>query len=268
MFVTSAALLSARPLQGHNFKRVRSTRPSSRQPDPIRRRFRRPRSTSTVPRWRRSTTATQPGRSPGPGEINWDGGGSTATHPALTHSPYFSTAAAPTSRRPVSGFVRPPSTASCLDVRQSPPTRQDLPAVQPGAVLQPGRQQRDRSRVLCAGRRTNVPAADRRVRRRLLRVWIGRRTTSATGIASATSTVIEYLDWLDVNIFYRGIVPASPRRCELLSFFGILLSQGREVARVKDHDREQGAKPGRNDTRQRDIVMMDDFLSGEPKALP
>jgi hypothetical protein len=57
------------------------------------------------------------------------------------------------------------------------------------------------------------------------------------------------------------VVPASPGDASL-SFFGIVFNKAK-IARVKITTGNRA--PGRNDTRRRDIVMMDDFLYGEPQ---
>ncbi|MEQ1765421.1 MAG: hypothetical protein ABL984_19990 [Pyrinomonadaceae bacterium] len=72
-------------------------------------------------------------------------------------------------------------------------------------------------------------------------------------------TTIEYLDkW--GRILYRGIVPASPGTATL-SFFGILLEDA-DIASVRIF---AGDTPGPDDDRRSDIVMMDDFIYGEPQ---
>jgi hypothetical protein len=77
------------------------------------------------------------------------------------------------------------------------------------------------------------------------------------------STKIEYFD-ADGHRIFTGFVPASPGDGSL-SFFGILFDDPR-IARVRitagDH------RPGPDDEGQRDIVMMDDFIYGEPQPLP
>jgi hypothetical protein len=80
--------------------------------------------------------------------------------------------------------------------------------------------------------------------------------------AGRHSTRIEYFDSEGRRI-YTGFVPASPGDGSL-SFFGVVFSDAR-IARVRIVTGD--ANPGVDDTRK-DIVMMDDFLYGEPQALP
>ncbi|MEP7077316.1 MAG: hypothetical protein ABI878_16040 [Acidobacteriota bacterium] len=76
------------------------------------------------------------------------------------------------------------------------------------------------------------------------------------------NTVIEYYDARD-RLLFRSLVPASPGDGGL-SFFGIILNDAR-IARVRI---ATDAAPGRDDTADRDIVLLDDFIYGEPQALP
>ena len=77
------------------------------------------------------------------------------------------------------------------------------------------------------------------------------------------STLIEYLD-KDGRILFSSSVPASPGRGNL-SFFGIVFGDARIAAvRIQSGN----VAPGPNDDRHHDIVMMDDFIYGEPQLLP
>ena len=77
-----------------------------------------------------------------------------------------------------------------------------------------------------------------------------------------SSTVIEYFDRRGKRIFSSS-VPASPGDGNL-SFFGIKFEDARIAAvRIIAGD----VAPGPNDDRQHDIVMMDDFIYGEPQVL-
>jgi hypothetical protein len=80
--------------------------------------------------------------------------------------------------------------------------------------------------------------------------------------ASRHSTRIEYFDASNRKI-YTGFVPAAPGDGNL-SFFGVMFTDP-IIARVRIVTGD--VKPGANDT-ARDVVMMDDFVYGEPQALP
>jgi len=85
--------------------------------------------------------------------------------------------------------------------------------------------------------------------------------TGATSVVQKGS-LIEYFDKNGKLIFSSGI-PASPGDGSL-SFFGIKFDDAR-IASVRI--RTGNVAPGPNDDRQHDIVMMDDFIYGEPQLL-
>ena len=68
----------------------------------------------------------------------------------------------------------------------------------------------------------------------------------------------------DEKLLFKGVVPASPGDGSL-SFFGIVFKDAR-IARVRITS--GSVAPGPDDGEKRDIVMMDDFLYGEPQPLP
>jgi hypothetical protein len=76
------------------------------------------------------------------------------------------------------------------------------------------------------------------------------------------STLIEYYD-VDDKLIFRGSVPASPGDGSL-SFFGIVFEEA-IIARVRITT--GNVAPGPDDDEKHDIVMMDDFLYGEPQPL-
>ena len=76
------------------------------------------------------------------------------------------------------------------------------------------------------------------------------------------STLIEYLD-KDSRILFSSSVPASPGNGSF-SFFGIVFDDARIAAvRIQSGN----VAPGPSDDRQHDIVMMDDFIYGEPQLI-
>jgi hypothetical protein len=76
------------------------------------------------------------------------------------------------------------------------------------------------------------------------------------------STLIEYFDQ-DGRLLFSSFVPASPGDGSL-SFFGIVFDDAR-IARVRITT--GNVAPGPDDDGEHDIVMMDDFLYGEPQPL-
>jgi hypothetical protein len=78
---------------------------------------------------------------------------------------------------------------------------------------------------------------------------------------SATTVLLFY--GVDGNLLYRAEVPASEGEASF-SFVGVLFDEAR-VASVRI--RTGNALPGADDTRTRDVVMMDDFIYAEPQAV-
>jgi hypothetical protein len=77
---------------------------------------------------------------------------------------------------------------------------------------------------------------------------------------SKPSTSIEYFD-ADGKLLFSSFAPASPGDGGL-TFFGIVLEDAR-IARVLIT--AGNSAPGPDDTRKTDIVVMDDFIYGEPQ---
>jgi hypothetical protein len=82
------------------------------------------------------------------------------------------------------------------------------------------------------------------------------------GNPRGASTLMEYFD-RDGRLIFSGFVPASPGDGSL-SFFGIVFEDAR-IARVRITT--GNVPPGPNDDSENDIVMMDDFIYGEPQPL-
>ena len=77
-----------------------------------------------------------------------------------------------------------------------------------------------------------------------------------------SNRLIEYFDG-NGRLLFSSSVPASPGNGNL-SFFGIVFDDARIASvRIKTGD----VAPGPNDDRNHDIVMMDDFVYGEPQLL-
>ena len=218
---------------------------------------------STVDRFRAALGANN-GNAPGPidtgrREINWDGGGSTATSIVATPFNGFLVNRGASFTTPGTGFVQAPldglattfNNAEYATIFQpfSPvrlfsaidstvtiadffvPGGGDVPAVVQGfgAVF------------------SDVDQPDGSPRQ------YGERTASTS------------LRFYDVygRVLYRSVVPPSPGDASL-SFFGVLFDDAR-IARVKIVSGDLA--PGPDDQRRKDVVMMDDFIFGEPKAV-
>ena len=75
------------------------------------------------------------------------------------------------------------------------------------------------------------------------------------------STLVEYFD-ANGELLFSSFVPASPGNGSL-SFFGIVFPDAR-IARVRIVS--GNAIPGADDLGKQDVVMMDDFIYGEPQS--
>ena len=87
----------------------------------------------------------------------------------------------------------------------------------------------------------------------------GSRPNTKRGNRKA-STLMAYFD-ADGELLFSSFVPASPGDGSL-SFFGIVFRDAR-IARVRITS--GNVAPGPDDQGQQDIVMMDDFIYGEPQ---
>jgi len=99
---------------------------------------------------------------------------------------------------------------------------------------------------------------------------VDRPTGSGPASNRRASTLIRYFGTAPADddddddgekLLFEGVVPASPGDGSL-SFFGIVFKDAR-IARVRITS--GSVAPGPNDSRKRDVVMMDDFLYGEPQ---
>lgn len=85
--------------------------------------------------------------------------------------------------------------------------------------------------------------------------------TALSSVAQRGS-LIEYFD-KSGKLIFSSVIPAAPGDASL-SFFGIKFDDAR-IASVRI--RTGNVAPGPNDDRLHDIVMMDDFIYGEPQLL-
>ena len=77
------------------------------------------------------------------------------------------------------------------------------------------------------------------------------------------STLVEFFG-INGELLFSSFVPPSPGDGSL-TFFGVVFNDAR-IARVRITTGD--VAPGPDDDRKNDIVMMDDFIYGEPHALP
>jgi len=219
---------------------------------------------ATVDQFRAALGGGNNGNVPGPldtgrREINWDGGGSTAT--SLVPTPFtgflvnrgalFTTPGTGFVQAPVDGLATTFGNPDYLTIFQafSPvrlfsathsnvtnveffvPGGGDIPAVTTGfgAIF------------------TDVDQPDGRPRRR--------------GNTQA-STYLRFYDSYG-DLLYSSVVPPSPGDASL-SFFGVVFDDAR-IARIKIVSGD--VAPGPDDEKGSDVVVMDDFIFGEPRLV-
>ena len=224
---------------------------------------------STVDAFRAELGDPDNANNPGPlalgrREINWDGGGSDVTTDPVTpfnvflntRGAQFTTLGTGLSQAPLAGgpqgglvgLFNNPTYGTIFSTFS--PLRLFTPVgsnITQATFFQPGSNGAIRARVTGFGAVfTDVDRQD----------GSGEKYRGNRG----ASTIIEYFA-ANKRLLFRGVVPASPGDASL-SFFGIVFKDPR-IARVLITT--GNAAPGPNDNDRRDIVMMDDFIYGEPQ---
>ena len=199
-------------------------------------------------------------------EINWDGGNAANTTTSLTPTPVLDQFLVGRGARfttPGSGFVQaPPSGLASADVFNNPSYATIFKAFSPSRLFSaigsnvtdtlffvPGT-----SDVKAVTRGFGVVFSD-------VDLPDGGDDPSPKQGGKRASTLIEFFG-ADGELLFSSFAPASPGDGNQ-SFFGIVFDDAR-VARVRI---TVGATPGIDDIPKRDVVMMDDFIYGEPQAI-
>ena len=201
------------------------------------------------------------GQSSGRREINWDGGGSTAT--AIVGTPFtgFLANRGALFTTTGTGFVQAPL-AGLVDTFHNPTF---------ASIFQPFSLQRLFSPIDSNVTEVTffVPGPDNKpaTTNGFGAVFTDVDLPNGSGPGDTNgnrkaSTLIECFG-TDGGLIFSSFVPASPGDGSL-SFFGIVFGDAR-IARVRITSGD--APPGPNDDGTHDIVMMDDFLYGEPQPV-
>jgi hypothetical protein len=224
---------------------------------------------NTVEEYRTALGGQNNGIAPGPiadgrREINWDGGGSTAT--TITGTPLinFQAARGALFTTPGTGFVQAP-----LDGLVTTFNNQTY-----ATIFQPFSLQRLFSPINSNVTETTffVPGPDNNTKPATTKgfgaVFTDVDLPDGSGPGNKNgnrkaSTLIEYFG-ADGGLFYSTFVAASPGD-KSLSFIGIVFTDAR-IAKVRITSGDTA--PGPNDDGTHDIVMMDDFLYAEPQQIP
>jgi hypothetical protein len=205
------------------------------------------------------------GSDPGPlasgrREINWDGGGSDETTDPVTPFDGFLDSRGSQFTTPGTGLTQAPASggpqgglAVLLD---NPTYANTFTPFSPVRFFAPVGSNVTEARFFVPGSSGSIPAtvsgfgavfAD-----------VDQPDGSANGRAS---TLVEYYG-VGGKLLFKSYVPASPEKGSL-SFFGVRFDDAR-IARVRITTGNVALGP--NDNRRYDVVVMDDFLYGEPQA--
>ena len=192
-------------------------------------------------------------------EINWDGGGSTDTTPPVTPFNVFLNTRGAQFTTPGDGLSQAPPAGGAqggLATLFANPSYADIfRTFSAPRLFTPVGSRVTEGRFFVPGTNGGVRAAV---------TGFGAVFTDVDrpdGKRLVYDTQIEFFDAAERRIFI-GLVPSSPGDGSL-SFFGLVFDEP-TIARVRI---KTASHPGPNDSNA-DIVMMDDFLYGEPTPVP
>ena len=223
---------------------------------------------NTVDQYRNALGATNNGNAVGPlpnggREINWDGGGSTAT--AIVGTPFtgFLATRGALFTTTGTGFVQAP-VAGLADTFHNPTYATIFQPFSPQRLFSPIDSNVTETQFFVPGG-GDGPAPATTTGFGAVFTDVDLPNGSGPGDKNGNrkaSTLIECFG-TDGALVFSSFVPASPGDGSV-SFFGIVFEMAR-IARVRITSGD--AAPGPNDDETHDIVMMDDFLYGEPQPL-
>jgi hypothetical protein len=221
---------------------------------------------STVDEYRLALGAVNNGNNPGPlaegrREINWDGGGSVLTAPGPTPFTVFLNSRGANITTKGSGFVQAPLDG-LVTTFGNPTYANIFQTFSPVRFFSPVGSNKTTVEFFQPGSGTDIPATT--IGFGAVFSDVDRQNGNGSGGKNAGrkgSTLIEYFDQYGKRIF-SSFVPASAGDGSL-SFLGVVFEDAL-IARVRITAGDRA--PGLDDAARRDIVMMDDFLYGEPQA--
>jgi hypothetical protein len=214
----------------------------------------------TVDQYRLAIGGVNNGNAPGPlatgrREINWDGGGSTATSPGPTPFLVFLNTRGAFIETPGTGFVQAPLDG-LVTTFGNPSYATIFQPFSPVRLFSPIDSRITEVTFFVPGG-TGTPATTRGFGA----IFSDVDLPGAKRVDSNSSTLIRYRG-VDGELLYSMHVPASPGDAGL-SFLGVLFSDPR-IASVRIF--AGNSKPGKDDDGNADVVMMDDFIYAEPQA--
>lgn len=221
---------------------------------------------NTVDQYRTALGATNNGNAAGPlpngrREINWDGGGSTATSVVGTPFNGFLANRGALFTTTGTGFVQAPL-AGLADTFHNPTYATIFQPFSLQRLFSPIDSNVTEAQFFVPGG-GDAPAPATITGFGVVFSDVDLPNGSGPGDKNGDrkpSTLIECFG-TDGGLVFSSVVPAAPGDASL-SFFGIIFGDAR-IARVRITSGD--TMPGPNDDETHDIVMMDDFLYGEPQ---
>ena len=192
-------------------------------------------------------------------EINWDGMGSTATTLSPTPLDNFLSTRGARFTTPGSGFVQAPA-SGLATVFGNPSYATIFKAFSPVRLFSPIGSNVTDTFFFVPGSGEEATTRGFGVVFSDIDLPDGSGPGAKRGNRHA-STLIEYFS-ADGEVLFSSFAPASPGDGNL-TFFGIVFDDAR-IARVRI---TAGATPGPDDSGLLDVVMMDDFIFGQPQRI-
>jgi hypothetical protein len=195
-------------------------------------------------------------------EINWDGGGSTATSLVPTPFDGFLVNRGGRFTTPGSGFVQAPLDG--LATTFANPTYATIfQPFSPVRLFSAIDSKRTDARFFIPGG-GELPATTKGFG--AIFSDVDSQQAAVVNVhgkkQTANPTTVLFYD-VDDKVLHAAVVPASAGNGSL-SFLGVMFTDAR-IARVRIN--AGNVAPGPNDLAKRDVVMMDDFIYGEPQAV-
>ncbi len=192
-------------------------------------------------------------------EINWDGGGSSATSPGGTPFDVFLNIRGGRFITDGSGFLQAPA-AGIGDFLGNPFYAQIFRTFSPVRLFTPIGSNLTEAQFFVPGSGAGIPATTRGFGVVFTDIDVADQESRPGQCRACTR--VEYLD-VNGRVLFSGFAPASPGNGNL-SFLGVIFEDAR-VASVRIRTGAVEAGPIEFDFL--DVVMMDDFIYGEPQAI-
>jgi len=201
-------------------------------------------------------------------EINWDGGGSDATTPPVTpfntflnsRGGQFTTPGVGLAQGPVSGGPQ----GGLVTLFNNPTYATTFAAFSPVRLFTPVGSNITNAVFFIPGTNGNLPATVSGFG--AIFTDVDQPDGSGPGVKQGNRGATTLMEFFGVNgeLLFSSFVPASPGNAGQ-SFFAVKFATAK-IARVRIT--AGNVAPGPNDDQNHDVVMMDDFIYGEPQLHP